>query len=182
MAALVDVQTVKTFLGKVENGEDSLIATLIDGVSVAIESELGETVTGGAAVVDRMRGNGFPTVTTLQRIRSITSIVEDGTTLAASDYEIESPRTLTRLFDGQTANWSDGDVVVTYSPGFSTVPADIRLAATMQTAFEYRQTKSGGDRLGLTSNSPGNDGETVSYTAHNLLPEVVRIIANRKPL
>lgn len=64
-------------------------------------------------------------------IVSVTSIVEDGETLTGSDYEIDaSSGIVTRLEDDEPACWSWSKIVVVYVAGWSTVPDDLKLAAS----------------------------------------------------
>lgn len=53
---------------------------------------------------------------------TITSVVEDGTTLDAADYRLEPTNELVKVEEEQ---W-DGDVTVNYSAGFDTVPMDVK--------------------------------------------------------
>ncbi|HVL73894.1 MAG TPA: hypothetical protein VM434_18635, partial [Beijerinckiaceae bacterium] len=60
----------------------------------------------------------------------IASVVEDGTVLAADDYEVDaSSGLLTRLCDDRPRLWACGKVVVTYAAGWGVVPDDLRMAA-----------------------------------------------------
>lgn len=61
---------------------------------------------------------------------SITSIVVDGDTLTADDYEVDAESAkLTFLIDDVPVKWRANKVTVVYAAGFSTVPADLKLAA-----------------------------------------------------
>lgn len=63
-------------------------------------------------------------------VSSVASVVVDGVTLAADDYEVEaSTGILTRLEDDDPVCWGCGKVVVTFEAGFEDVPGDLRLAA-----------------------------------------------------
>jgi hypothetical protein len=63
-------------------------------------------------------------------VASITSIVEDGTTLTTDDYELRaSEGRIVRLSNDAETPWSGNKVVVTYVAGYSTVPEALKLAA-----------------------------------------------------
>lgn len=63
-------------------------------------------------------------------IVSVTSVVEDGTTLVAADYEILSAAgMLRRLSDDVPGRWETAKIVVVYKAGWATVPAGLKLAA-----------------------------------------------------
>ncbi len=177
---LVTVQQLKSFLGKSENDQDALLTLIAEGVSATIERALGETVIATASVTEVVKGNGYATISVSQRIRTVVSVTEVDAALTSSDYRIQAPRNLERVSNGLSISWAHGDVTVVYMPGYTAVPHDLRHAALVQSAFEYAQTKDGGNRIGLSSNAPGGEGESVSYLTHDLLPEVQRIVANRR--
>lgn len=63
-------------------------------------------------------------------IVSVTSVVEDGTTLVAADYEILSAAgLLRRLSSGNPDRWETAKITVVYKAGWATVPAGLKLAA-----------------------------------------------------
>lgn len=64
-------------------------------------------------------------------VTAISSVVEDGVTLSADEYEVEKATgILTRLDENdEPISWPCGKIVVTYTAGFATVPGDLRLAA-----------------------------------------------------
>lgn len=70
-------------------------------------------------------------------VSSITSIVEDGATLAGTDYEMfgTKPGRLRRLSSGVPTSWSSAAIVVTFVAGWSLpsgVPPDMEAAAIEQ--------------------------------------------------
>jgi len=60
---------------------------------------------------------------------SITSVVVDGTTKDATDYEVDGRR-LYRLSSDARVWWSAAKIVVVYSAGWDVVPEEIELAAS----------------------------------------------------
>lgn len=63
-------------------------------------------------------------------ITSITSVVEDGATVATTDYEMDAASgLLRRLCSDYPAWWSASKITVVYVAGWSTVPENLRSAA-----------------------------------------------------
>ncbi len=72
---------------------------------------------------------------------TIASIVVDGTTLAADEYETDPESALIRrLSDDVPIRWYGNKVVVVYTAGFATVPADLRQAAIDFLNATYRES------------------------------------------
>jgi hypothetical protein len=61
-------------------------------------------------------------------IVSVTSVVEGTRTLATSDYQIDGAA-LYRLSGAYRAHWCGDPIVVSYTAGWATVPADLKWAA-----------------------------------------------------
>lgn len=62
---------------------------------------------------------------------AITSITENGTVLAASDYLVDAEAGLLARLEGDLPRrWCASKVIVVYQAGFATVPADLKLAAS----------------------------------------------------
>lgn len=61
---------------------------------------------------------------------SIASVVEGGTTLQTSDYEVDaSAGLLHRIRDGNYGRWGSGAITVTYTAGYAIVPDNLKTAA-----------------------------------------------------
>lgn len=74
-------------------------------------------------------------------IVAVTSVVENGITLAAAEYEIDAGRGLmTRLSADDPTTWPSGRITLVYSAGWETVPVDLKLAAEKVAADFYFQT------------------------------------------
>jgi len=71
-------------------------------------------------------------------IVSVQSVVEAGTTLGTSDYEIADGRLL-RLDGDDDIVWAAGKIVVSYTAGWATVPDDLKMAATALVRAWYFQ-------------------------------------------
>jgi len=181
--ALAAVEDVKQYLGKADTNQDSLLKMLVEGVSSRLERLLGEWPNDGSVITEYIQSTGTPRIPLNRVVNDIRTVVEGTTTLSSTDYRLVNEQSLERLTSGLLSAWNVGEVVVTYRPGWLQVPEDLKLACVMQAAYEYKQTKPGGNRLGLVSDSPsGTTGEAVSYTPHTILPAVQDIVDSRRPL
>jgi len=179
---LTETESVKTYLGLTTNTNDALLNHLISGVSAVIASMIGIRISENE-YVDKIRSWGFNDIyLTHGPVIEVKSVLEGSTPLDSSSYSLVHKHTLRRLNNGRIASWALDDVTVTYRAGYADVPADLSYACMVQVAFEYRQTKPGGDRIGLSANSPATQGESVSFTPHDLLPAVRRIVELHRPL
>lgn len=151
--------------------DDAFINELIDGVSAQIIRHCGRAFIN-ATYTERYDGIGGPTLMPRNLpIVSVSSLTVDGTVIAAAadsehaGYMVARNRVI--IVGGGMFTRGLQNVAITYVAGYgSTVPDDVRRAATIQAAHEYRQR----DRLGQTSVSVGQS--TTGYTQSELLPEV----------
>jgi hypothetical protein len=138
--SLLTLDECKAALGITATTSDTALNTLRAQISDMIAEECCVPASGvitptfrSETIIETFRlGPSVPVLTLARRwATSITSVVEDGVTLANTLYEVEpSTGLLTRLDadDGQIA-WDASKVVVTYIAGFSTVPENLKLAA-----------------------------------------------------
>ncbi len=100
-------------------------------------------------------------------IVAITSIVEDGETLVAADYEVDAAAgMLARLFDDCPICWPRAKIVTVYTAGWATVPEDLKLAASKLTqAYYFQGRRDPGlkseevpDVYRVSYGAPGSDG------------------------
>lgn len=76
-----------------------------------------------------------------RRFLGAVSVVEDGVTLAAADFEIEAGAgMLYRLCDDIRTRWPARKIVVTYQAGFATVPSTLVTAAMRLVRLDLSQT------------------------------------------
>jgi len=174
---LTSVDRVREYAGLQGSSSDALLLEICAGVTAAIEAACGRALLVRSYTETHRPNGGFDTIT-LGAFPVLASpaptVTEDGAPLAAgTDFEIDAASgILRRLASGEPASWSKGSVVVVaYSAGYSTVPTDLRLAATKQARHEYRQTQPGGDRLGNRSLALETGGQT-TYELDGLLPSV----------
>jgi hypothetical protein len=147
---LTDLTTVKTELQISGTDHDTFLTSLITEASRAIMAACGQTL--GAETVQQTERNVCAPLLLARGPAdtvSITSVVEDGTTLAATDYELDGFR-LYRLSSDKRVAWSADKVVVTYTRGYSlpaSVPVEVeRVAIEMIKASYYARARDPGIR------------------------------------
>lgn len=71
-------------------------------------------------------------------VTSVTSIVEDGDTIAAADYWLDAEAGIVHRLDEDCPSWwSRAKIVVTYVAGFATAPDDLKAAAATMVHSTY---------------------------------------------
>lgn len=87
-----------------------------------------ETLTETVRLTERSDG----LILSRRPVSSITSVVEDGTSLVGTDYEVD-PRSglICRLRDDRGIAWSCRRSVIVYVAGWAAVPDDLKMAASL---------------------------------------------------
>lgn len=143
---LADANTsMDTLLATIGNRAANIIArecrVAQGGVArLTLKSEtLAETV--------RLELNVKPLILSRRFVTAITSVVEDGVTLASTRYEVEGPAGLLWKLDAddKRISWSPCKLVVTYVAGFATVPDEIKAAAVKLVADLYSTNGANGN-------------------------------------
>lgn len=127
---------------------DDEIDALILSVTQRIRRYAGFPI-DSEAFVEKHDGPPWPEIIlNASPVLLITSVVESGATLAGTDYEAVGRR-LIRLSAGYPIAWVRGsrNVTVSYSAGFSSVPADIQRAAVLQIRHELHLGKNPNEHL-----------------------------------
>jgi hypothetical protein len=107
--------------------DDELRGYLV-AAGIVIESMVGTVLT--RTVVESRDGSGRMSISLHERPTAITTVVENGTTLAASAFYLDQSGTLWRGSSPGAGTWSGlGRTVVTYTAGSSVVPQNVILAA-----------------------------------------------------
>lgn len=199
--ALTDLARVKAHAGITTVQHDVELDTLINEVSSRIEGFLGRhlwhrTWTHDGTTLPRLDSLGgtrlflpeWP-VTAVASVKAYPT----GPALVAGydrDYVADAAKGILRLVNG--GEWYDAPQVVeiTYDAGYKTgltggtewlwgqdeVGGELRLAATMQTVWQFRQKDR--EREGVASRSEA--GATVSYLVASWLPEVEEILTRHR--
>lgn len=126
--------TVKTELGITGSTDDAFFAVQIQQASAAIVTYCNREF-AKETLVDTFRPECAVDYLSLARwpLVSITSIVEDGETLTAADYESEAATSLIYRLDGDDvrSRWAATKIVVTYEAGYvmlTSLPHDLERA------------------------------------------------------
>jgi len=176
MGDLTTLANVKAWLSLTETTDDALLAALISAVSNYIQTWLNRTIIEAPYSEAR---NG----------------IAGGDTLVLANYPVQSVSSLT--IDGQiipqspdyvaSGYWSDdiavylvgyrmtrgrGNVRLSYTAGYSSVPLELAQACTELVALRYSER----DRIGHQSKSLA--GETVSFMIKDFPPDVLTILNN----
>lgn len=151
MGDLTTLALTKAMLGISGSTEDTILTRLVSSVSARMERYIGRTITSATYTAEIVDSVGQTRIQLRQYpITSVTTVVEDGTTLSASDYTTDANvGQLIRLSGTTEIPWASGSriITVTYVAGYSTVPKDLEDAATQQAAHEWQKSKAGGFRL-----------------------------------
>lgn len=184
MGDLTTIALVKAMLGITGATEDTILARLVSAASSRIERAAGRTLTQATYTAEAIDSIGdFAVKLSQYPIVSITSVAELGTTLTASDYTTDDGAGLLwRMSGSSPIPWAVGRraIAVTYVAGYANVPKDVEDAATQQAAYEWRKSKAGGDRLGVTGQilGPGSS----NYTVGEWAPGVDAVVASYRRL
>lgn len=171
---------MNTVLGQSAAVDSAFIGSLITQVSGLFDRLTGETFASTARTQTVSGLDGIAVIVLEFRPLSVTTVVEDSTTLDSGLYELDGFRLWRVNSNGTTINWANGvrNIVVTYSSGFSTTPPAIHRACIEEVVRGYMtaNTETGeGNRIGLTGKSP-EFGGSYSYTEDDLTPITLRAV------
>lgn len=182
---LTTVALVKSYLGKEEGGEDGLLDMIVAGISARIEAYCAETFTPlEEARTEYYEGPGDFSELVIDHgpISELVTVTIGTSDVDSGDLRF-ADRTITLLSSDLPIAWGTSVITVVYWAPDADVgpPADIQLAATIQSAFEWKQTQEGSNRLGLQSKA-AQAGSSDSYIAHTWLPDVLSILQPHRRL
>lgn len=179
-AALVTLADVKTFLGLQNiSTSDAILEIVIEAVSASIANESFPDFKSATHTAEKYDGTGksylyldhYP-------VTAMTTVVEDGVTLVKdTDYFVDMDEGLLEKaryswpgYDSQ-AVWttSKQGVVVTYTAGYATVPADVKLACLIEVGRAFAMVDH--KMFGETSRSV--ESVSVTLSADELLPSTL---------
>lgn len=171
MADLTSTADVKAYLGVSGSGDDTLIGEIVSAVSAHIHGLVGHDYEAGPVSSEHHSAPISGAIVLDKPAASITTVVENTTTLDVGAYELEGDRLLYRKANGETVAWSTGsrrNIEVTYAT-VTTIPDDLAMAAREVCAFMFKQTGAaqGGGRLGLSAQA-NQDAGTADYFAQAL--------------
>lgn len=157
--ALTTIALVKTFLGISVADDDGLLTTLVNAVDSEIVKALGRTIEEATATEEKYDSIGDSELILRNRpVTEVTTVLENNIALVedtgweAGEQDLAVGRVV-RISGGLRAGWAIGSrvITVTYDHGYEVVPPALAEFATELAAFDFRQSKPGGGRLGLAS-------------------------------
>lgn len=171
---LTNIESIKTWLKKDNDNDDSLLEMIVNGVSKRMEMYMGRSFGEQEFTSEPIESPGYAAIVVGNSpIIRVISITENATLLVTTDYRVEGAGMIVRLTGGNTGSWGVGTVYVSYEAGYVEVPDDIQFACVMQSAREYKLSVPGGGLLGVSSVSPTQaTGESTSYEMKPWLPHV----------
>jgi hypothetical protein len=178
---LTDLDTVKSWLGIAGTAADAQLSSLITAVSSFVTNYLGRQVLS-ASYVETQQGNG-QSVMLLRNfpITAVASVAFAGQAITA----LADPAALASgfFFDDRALRlvgyrFPFGlPVVVTYTAGYASAPADIAQAAVELVGEAYRRR----ERIGVTSKSLGGQ-EVVAFSPADMNATVKALLASYQVL
>jgi hypothetical protein len=178
VADLTTVAALKPWLRLTSVADDTLLASLVSGVSAWIQEWLGRII-ASATYTDTLNGNGKTALCFLHYpVTAVTSVTIDGVAIPAravpggSGYYFDSDFL---YLDGYCfTQKSNQNVVLVYTAGFASVPLDLALATNKLCAISYREL----DRQGLSSK--GLAGEQTNFIVTDMPKDVISILQSYK--
>lgn len=144
---IISLADAKAALNTTTNVNDDELRLYIATVTNVIEDIVGPMLveTGHTWTAS----GGYPSILLPERPTTITSITENGVTLATTDYVCDFVSGV--IYRGSTnyaLKWTFGqrNVVITYAVGNTIIPPNVLLAAREELRFLYQQGQQGGAR------------------------------------
>ncbi len=148
---------------------DLLISTLVTVVDQLILDELDLTsadVTTYSEKFDITRSGQREVALRRVPVVSVAALTNDGSLIAASDYYTTDYGQIRLIGSGDFFTTGRQKVEVTYTAGFSTVPEDLKHAASLIVCAQYNQSSHLGynrESIGAYSYAIGNDGAGILF-------------------
>ena len=173
---LTDLATLKSYINT-GSSDDTLLQRLLTAASYAIESYLSRDIisksytkvfdgSGGRAIVPP----DFP-------ITAVASVVVDGVSIPAASSVTGSGFYFNEnmiMLNGYSFNKNWGNVTITYTAGYTTIPPDIVQACVGTVQYWLNDRQRGGE----VSRSMG--GQTINYSQKDMPAWVKTILDQRK--
>jgi hypothetical protein len=173
VADLVTLAAIKAYMGITGTELDATLAAQITRVSAAIEGYL-QTNVLAASFEEKRNGYGGTAIQLYRKpVQSVQALVINGQAVQAATAFGQpgwwlSGRLLLLVGCTYAKGW--GNVDVTYTAGYTTVPADIEQACLEAIALATKRK----DHIDVSSKSLG--GETISYITSNMTPSALTML------
>lgn len=183
--ALVTLADQKAYLGETGSSYDTILVSLIDAVSELFNKYTGRNLTKRTYTTEYLDGSGDPDLLLpWYPVITLTSVYEDDALLVEgrdNDFVLYSAEGMLRRMSGVwlespkavKITLTAGYIAIPVSPEVATLPLDLKLAAQMQVAAEWKkwQKKDWGE-----SSRTFPDGSITKFQDAPLLPEVKAIL------
>lgn len=172
----VSLTDVKTHLNITGTGDDSELLAMTAAATGLIEGQVGPITR--RTVTDTVDGGRSTVILSTAPVASVTTVVENGSTLASSAYSLDGESgVLTRLFGQSDAVWADGarNISVTYVAGRTDVPADLR-HAVLETVRHLWTTQRGAVRRSGTDDYQPGAGFSLPFRVRELLSRYSQVL------
>lgn len=159
MGDLTTIDDVKNYLGvKATDAFDTtLCANLIVSVTAFIDEYTDRNFDTLTFTNEQYNGNNNPGLYMRNwPLQKVSAVSIDDVAVPSSSFYIAGKRTI-GLKDGRVFTRGLGNVLVTYTAGYATVPKHVAQAATEMVAFKYRE------RVRLGESSKSIAGESITW-------------------
>ena len=174
MADLTTTSAVKSYIGKVDPGDDAVIASLVTAYSQWIRSWTNRDFTVQTYNLWRSGHGGDTLILPQWPIVSVQSLAIDGVAATAqASWGAQGYRFTDRaimLGAGGVFCWGANNINVAFTAGYSTVPPDIAQAVNELVALRYKMR----DKLEWSSKSLA--GETVTLVTKDMPASVATVL------
>jgi hypothetical protein len=158
---LTNLNTAKDWMGLTASGDDALLTRLITAVSAYIQSWINRTL-ASATYTETRNGTGTKRlVLTNYPVTAVASVTVGGVTVPAYNYVFDQYGI--ELACG-TFSRGAGNVVVQYTAGYATTPADVEQACIELVQLRYKR------RLNPDVTSKTQGGEAIAVAAPQEMP------------
>lgn len=173
--SLTDVKNHLNIDAASVSNDDELRAFILAATGL-IEGQVGPITR--RTVTDTLNGGRSTVILSTAPVASVTTVVENGSTLASSAYSLRGESgVLTRLFGQSEAVWAAGarNISVTYVAGRTDVPADLR-HAVLETVRHLWTTQRGAVRRSGTDDYQPGAGFSLPFRVRELLSRYSQVL------
>lgn len=180
---IVSLASAKLHLNKNNTADDVEIQDFIDAASAVVVREVGPVVP--TSYTESLPAPNGRLILTWAPVISITTVIENGATVAPSGYRLNATAGIIERVNGNAptywaGNGSQADITVTYLAGRTgAVPPNIRLATLELVAHLWRNSQMGRNRR-VRGTGPEDDTQAVAL-GFSLPNRVRELLGSKRP-
>lgn len=177
--ALITLDEAKRWLNLTGTGDDDFLQDAINDWSDTVERRLGR-VLASADYDDEVHDGGKLAI--LPRnipVTDIDSITIDDSELDSDEYALDKEGVSIRLKSGLPFDGGPGDILVTYTGGYATIPGDIKRAVKQLVALEYYLSGHGRKALAKRGESAPGGGNVTYERSTRDQENIMRVLERR---